>query len=57
MDLTGYRHREVIVPATIVGGYIGGKIAVKKGNKFVMDTMIVLIVVSAGFLIFGSGKF
>lgn len=44
----------VIVPATIVGGYIGGKIAVKKGNKFIMDTMIVLIVVSAVFLIFGA---
>lgn len=43
----------VIVPATLIGGYIGGKIAVKKGNKFIMDTMILLMVVSAIALIFG----
>lgn len=43
----------IVVPATLIGGYIGGKIAVRKGNKFVMDTMIFLILVSAIFLIFG----
>ncbi|HSX31698.1 MAG TPA: sulfite exporter TauE/SafE family protein [Candidatus Saccharimonadales bacterium] len=43
----------VLVPASMVGGYIGGKIAVKKGNKFVLDVMIVLMVISALLLIFG----
>lgn len=43
----------ILIPATLIGGYLGGKIAVKKGNKFVLDTMIVLMVVSALFLIFG----
>lgn len=44
----------VLIPATLLGGYIGGKLAVKKGNKFVLDMMIVLIVISAVFLIFGA---
>jgi uncharacterized membrane protein YfcA len=44
----------VLIPSTLVGGYLGGKIAVKKGNKFIMDTMIILIIISAVFLIFGS---
>jgi hypothetical protein len=44
----------ILVPATLIGGYIGGKIAVKKGNKFVVDTMIGLIIISAVFLIFGA---
>lgn len=43
----------VLVPATLIGGYFGGKMAIKKGDKFVMDIMIVLIVVSAAYLIFG----
>ncbi len=43
----------VLVPATLVGGFVGGKIAVKKGNKFVLDTMIILMLISAIFLICG----
>lgn len=41
------------IPATFIGGYLGGKIAVKKGNKFVVNTMIILMIISAGYLIFG----
>jgi uncharacterized protein len=43
----------VLLPATIIGGYIGGRIAVQKGNKFIMNMMIILLVVSAVFLISG----
>lgn len=44
----------ITIPATLVGGYLGGKMAVKKGNKFVMNTMIVLILISALLLIFST---
>lgn len=44
----------VAIPTTLIGGYIGGKLAVKKGNAFVMNTMIVLMIVSALGLIFGA---
>jgi uncharacterized membrane protein YfcA len=43
----------VLIPLSILGGYLGGKIAVKKGNKFVLDVMIILMVISALLLIFG----
>jgi uncharacterized protein len=43
----------VAMPATLIGSYFGGKLAVKKGNKFIVDMMIVLMVVSAFGLIFG----
>lgn len=38
---------------TFIGGYIGGKIAVKRGNQFVMNIMIILMIISALILIFG----
>lgn len=44
----------VLVPATALGGYIGGKIAIKKGNKFILNAMIVLVVISATYLIAGA---
>lgn len=44
----------VLIPGTLVGGYFGGKIAVKKGNKFVMDTMLVLMFISGIMLIAGA---
>lgn len=40
---------------TFTGSYIGGRLAVKKGNAFVMDVMVALMVVSALALIFGVG--
>jgi len=44
----------ILVPAALVGSYLGGKIAVKKGNKFVVDTMVFLMIVSAVALILGA---
>lgn len=44
----------ILIPTTIIGGYIGGKIAVKKGNKFIVNTMIILIVISSVLLISGA---
>ncbi|MDB5178240.1 MAG: rane protein of unknown function [Patescibacteria group bacterium] len=41
------------VPANLVGGYLGGKLAIKRGNRFVMNVMIILMVTSALALIFG----
>lgn len=41
------------IPTTLIGGYLGGKIALRKGDKFIMDTMIVLMIISALLLIFG----
>jgi uncharacterized membrane protein YfcA len=43
------------VPAMLAGGYLGGHLAVKKGNQFIMNVMIALMVVSALGLIFGFG--
>lgn len=39
-----------------MGGYIGGKLAVKRGNTFVMAIFIVLMILSAIGLIFGSSS-
>ena len=41
------------VPLTLVGSYIGGNLAIKKGNQFVMNVMVVLMTLSALALIFG----
>lgn len=38
---------------TFVGSYIGGRLATKKGDQFIMNTMIGLMIVSAIFLIVG----
>jgi uncharacterized membrane protein YfcA len=43
------------VPAMLAGGYLGGRLAVKKGDKFIMNMLIALMVVSALGLIFGFG--
>jgi uncharacterized membrane protein YfcA len=45
----------VAVPTTLIGGYIGGHLAVRRGNQFVLNVMIGLMVVSALALIFGVG--
>lgn len=45
----------VMVLTTFVGGYIGGHLAVKRGNQFIMDIMVVLVALSALALIFGFG--
>lgn len=42
------------IPITIAGGYIGGKLAVQKGNAFIMRITIGLMLVSALFLILGA---
>ncbi|MFA6273611.1 MAG: sulfite exporter TauE/SafE family protein [Candidatus Paceibacterota bacterium] len=42
----------VMIPASLGGAYIGGHIAVKKGNKFVMNVLIGLMAISALYLIF-----
>jgi len=44
----------VAVPTTLIGGYIGGHLAVKKGDQFVVNVMVALMAVSALWLIFGS---
>lgn len=43
----------VAVPANFVGSYIGGHIAVRKGDVFIMRIMMILMFVSAILLIFG----
>jgi uncharacterized membrane protein YfcA len=43
------------VPAMLAGGYLGGRLAVKKGDKFIMNMLIALMVVSALGLILGFG--
>lgn len=43
----------VAVTATFCGSYLGGHIAVRKGDSFIMKIMIVLMLVSALLLIFG----
>lgn len=43
----------VMIPASLGGAYIGGHIAVKKGNKFITSVMIILMIISALYLIFG----
>jgi len=42
------------VCVSLVGGYIGGHMAVKKGDKFAVDTLLALMVVSALVLILGA---
>lgn len=42
------------VVTSLLGGYIGGHLAVKKGDKFVVDVMLVLMLLSAAFLIIGA---
>jgi uncharacterized membrane protein YfcA len=39
---------------SILGGFIGGHMAVKKGDKFAVDVMLVLMLASALFLIIGA---
>jgi uncharacterized protein len=45
----------VSIPTALIGGYIGGHIAVKKGNQFAMNVLIILMLVSALALIFTAG--
>jgi uncharacterized protein len=42
------------VCVNLIGGYIGGHLAVKKGDKFAVDTLLGLMVVSALVLILGA---
>jgi len=44
----------VSVCVNLVGGYIGGHVAVKKGDKFAVDMLLALMVVSALVLILGA---
>ncbi len=44
----------VATTASLVGGYIGGRIATRKGDKFAMNTLLVLMGLSAVFLIGGA---
>lgn len=43
----------VAMIASSCGGYIGGRIATKKGDTFVMTVFIILMIVSALYLLFG----
>lgn len=43
----------VTVPTILLGTYIGGKMATKRGNKFIMDITIIFMFVAGSFLIFG----
>lgn len=43
----------LMIPATLIGAYIGGHIAVKRGNQFVMYVMIGLMALAGAYLIFG----
>lgn len=43
----------VIIPAAIIGSYAGAKLAVKKGNAFIMNVIVVLMVLSGLYLLFG----
>jgi uncharacterized membrane protein YfcA len=43
----------VMIFTTFIGGSIGGHLAVKKGDKFVLNVMIGLMVISGLLLIFG----
>ncbi len=43
----------VSVPVTMLGGYIGGKIAMKRGDTFVLKALVSLMIVSGLTLIFG----
>jgi uncharacterized protein len=49
-----WRYVAVAVPTTLVGGYVGGWLAVKRGNQFVLNAMMVLMAVSALALILGA---
>ncbi len=52
-NLVVWQISAVSVPTTLVGGFIGGKLAVKRGNQFVLNVMILLMLASALALIFG----
>jgi uncharacterized membrane protein YfcA len=41
------------MPVTLIGGYLGGKLAVRNGNQFVINVMVTLMVISGLALIFG----
>lgn len=43
----------VAVPLQFVGGYLGGRMAVKRGDRFIMNVMVALMAISALALIFG----
>lgn len=43
----------IAIPTTIIGGYIGGKMAVKRGNVFVMRVLVGLMLISGLYLIIG----
>ena len=40
--------------SAFIGGYLGGRIAIKKGDKLVMNVMLGLMFVSGVWLVFGS---
>jgi uncharacterized membrane protein YfcA len=42
------------IASSLAGGYVGGQLAIKKGDKFAVDVMLVLMFVSALFLIIGA---
>jgi uncharacterized membrane protein YfcA len=44
----------IMIPVTLVGGYMGGHMAVRRGNVFVMRITIGLMFISALYLIIGS---
>jgi uncharacterized membrane protein YfcA len=44
----------VAVGVTWLGGYIGGKMAVKKGDGFIMNVMVIMMLISAVALIAGA---
>lgn len=43
----------IMLPANLSGSYLGAHIAVKKGNKLVMNVMVFIMILSAIYLIFG----
>jgi uncharacterized membrane protein YfcA len=42
------------LPSILAGSYLGGHLAVKKGNQFIINVMVALMAVSAVALIFGA---